>query len=117
VTQAQKLTGKSRRTLYRDMAVGRVSWRNNQNGHREIETSELLRVYGPLADSGTEERHIVAHPDGTQSQAELLAEIRALRQDVADLRSVILRIEDKTVNNLPEQAVLPSPWWRFWQKK
>ncbi len=46
VTDAQKLTGKSRRTLYRDMAEGRITWEVRANNRRYIETSELLRVYG-----------------------------------------------------------------------
>ncbi len=44
VSQAQALTGKSRRTLYRDMGAGRASWRNDADGRRELETTELLRA-------------------------------------------------------------------------
>ncbi|WP_426883440.1 hypothetical protein [Serratia bockelmannii] len=81
VAQAQALTGKSRRTLYRDMAAGRVSWRSNADGKRELETTELLRVYGELQPDGTDVRHTLSHPIGTEDQTVLLAEIRALRQE------------------------------------
>ena len=63
ITEAQKLTGKSRRTLYRDMATGRLSWEPEGENSRRLETSELIRVYGelkPLAQSKTEE---TAHGD------------------------------------------------------
>lgn len=113
VSQAQKMTGKSRRTLYRDMASGRMSWRNNASGHREVETSELIRVYGELTGSGTEQRHIVAHADGTQKDDVMMAELRALRQEVADLKSMLLRLEHKE----EKPPVSAAPWWRFWQKK
>ncbi|WP_447339061.1 entry exclusion protein 1 [Klebsiella variicola] len=112
VSQAQQLTGKSRRTLYRDMASGRVSWRNDGHGHRELETSELIRVYGALVDDGTTARHSVAHADGIGTDNAMLVELRALRQEVADLKSMLLRLEHKE-----EQPDIPSvPWWCFWRK-
>lgn len=112
VSQAQKLTGKSRRTLYRDMASGRVSWRNDGNGHRELETSELIRVYGALVDDGTTERHSVAHYDGTDSNNAMLDELRALRIEVADLKSMLLRLEHKEEKPYSTSA----RWWCFWRK-
>ncbi|EHJ8267443.1 entry exclusion protein 1 [Salmonella enterica subsp. enterica serovar Typhimurium] len=113
VSQAQNMTGKSRRTLYRDMASGRLSWRTNASGHRELETSELIRVYGEIKKDGTAERHIVAQPDDTVPSRVMMDELRALRQEVADLKSMLLRLEHKP-EKPPEVA---APWWRFWQKK
>lgn len=46
IKEAVQLTGKSRSSLYRDMAKGIVTYTNNSSGHRFIETSELLRAYG-----------------------------------------------------------------------
>lgn len=46
IKEAVRLTGKSRSSLYRDMAKGIVTYTNNSSGHRFIETSELLRAYG-----------------------------------------------------------------------
>jgi len=112
LSQAQKLTGKSRRTLYRDMAAGRVSWRQGTNGHRELETTELIRAYGALSDTGTEEWPTVAQPGGTQNEVALLAEIRKLRAEVAELKGMMLRIEDKTSPKAQEDR--KTPWWRFW---
>ena len=48
VRQAQKLTGKARSSLYRDMSSGRLSYRTDSDGGRSIDTSELIRVYGEL---------------------------------------------------------------------
>lgn len=112
VAQAQELTGKSRRTLYRDMASGLVSYRTNGKGHRELETSELLRHYGELNVEGTVERPIVAQTVGTQNEAVLLDEIRLLRHEVAELKGMMLRLEHKAeaVEEKPS-----GPWWRFWR--
>lgn len=114
VSQAQTLAQKSRRTLYRDMAAGRVSWRMGTSGHREIETSELIRAYGALSDDGTAEWPTVTQVDGTQHTAMLLEEIRHLREEVAGLRDVLMRIEHR-----PDPAPAPvvkAPFWRFWRR-
>ena len=115
VSQAQNLTGKSRRTLYRDMASGRVSYRTNVKGHREFETSELIRVYGEPEQSGTDKRHSVTQSPGTQNESEMLAEIRALREEVGELKSLLLRLEHK--DPAPVTETPTKPWWRFWHGK
>lgn len=112
VAQAQVLTSKSRRTLYRDMAAGRLSWRSNAAGRRELETSELLRVYGELQPAGTAARHTVSQPVGTAEQAVLLDEIRALRQEIADLKATVLRLEHHPA---PDEPVIVKRWWQFWR--
>lgn len=113
VAQAQALTGKSRRTLYRDMAAGRVSWRTNADGKRELETTELLRVYGELQPAGTHARHMVSHPVGTEDQAVLLAEIRALRQEVDELKAAVLRLD---YHPTPAEPAIVKRWWQRWRR-
>ena len=113
VAQAQALTGKSRRTLYRDMAAGRVSWRNNADGKRELETTELLRVYGELQPAGTDARHTLSQSVGTEEQAVLLAEIRALRHEVAELKAAVLRLEHHPT---PAEPASVKRWWQRWRR-
>ncbi len=120
VHEAQNLTGKSRRTLYRDMAAGRLSWQLEGESSRRLDTSELIRVYGelkPLAQSKTEKK---AHGDtahGTDNSALILAELKALREEVAELRQAMRLIEYKpdpsqpdTTESVPTDK--PTPWWR-----
>lgn len=107
VTDAQKLTGKSRRTLYRDMAEGRITWEVRDNNRRYIETSELLRVYGSLKDVAQPEPEKVAHSGTSQNDA-ILAELKALRVEVRELRETLQLIEHKP----QEPDTKTPPWWR-----
>lgn len=120
IKEAQQLTGKSRRTLYRDMAAGRLSWKPEGDNARRLETSELIRVYGELKPLAQPEAKESAHFDtaaGTHAMAQVLAELRALRTEVAELRQTMLLLEHKppaaqsdTLENVPETT--PTPWWK-----
>jgi len=116
VRQALKLTGKARSTLYRDMAKGRVSYRTEPDGSRSVETCELIRAYGELKQDETAERDIRGQPDETANLAisELVAEIRALREEVFGLKTELQdmrRLEHK-IENAQSEA-----WWRIWRRK
>jgi len=93
LAQSIKLTGRSRRSLYRDMDAGRVSYRVRFDGRREIETSELIRAYGHLTGLARETVPEVAQADTPDST--LLDEIRLLREEVAGLRAELRLIEHK----------------------
>jgi predicted DNA-binding transcriptional regulator YafY len=122
IQEAQKLTGKSRRTLYRDMAAGRLSWVPEGDNSRRLETSELIRVYGFLLPVAQPEPEKTAHGDtasGTPDTALILAELKALRQEVSELRQAMRLLEHKPdpvpsvtpepPETVPEPKLLP--WW------
>jgi predicted site-specific integrase-resolvase len=46
--KACELTSKSKRTIQRYMANGKLSYKTNDSGHKEIDTSELMRVFSDL---------------------------------------------------------------------
>ncbi|RCV86024.1 helix-turn-helix domain-containing protein [Vreelandella rituensis] len=46
ITEAAKLYGKQRKTLYRHISAGRLSCSVRGDGHRVIDLSELIRCYG-----------------------------------------------------------------------
>lgn len=120
IQEAQKLTGKSRRTLYRDMAAGRLSWTPEGESARRLETSELIRAYGALLPLAHPDPEKTAHADtgvGTQNTALILAELKALREEVSALRQAVRLIEHKpdpvppdTPESVPEDK--PLPWWK-----
>ncbi|MDF9912635.1 UNVERIFIED_ORG: hypothetical protein OKW14_004660 [Pantoea brenneri] len=115
VRQALELTGKARSTLYRDMAKGRVSYRSEADGGRSLETSELIRVYGELRQVEHDESDTKRQPNETANIAiaELVSEIRALREEVTELKTELQglrRLEHKS------QSSRPEAWWRFWRR-
>ncbi|KPW70545.1 hypothetical protein ALO76_200001 [Pseudomonas syringae pv. coriandricola] len=125
IQEAQNLTGKSRRTLYRDMAAGRLSWEPEGENSRRLETSELIRVYGELKPLAQSEPEKTAHGDtgsGTENSALILAELKALREEVAELRQAMRLIEYKPdtpqIDTVPADTetvpieTKPLPWWR-----
>lgn len=99
IKEATRLTGRSRRSLYRDMAAGRLSYHPSNNGRRLVDVSELIRAYGAL-EGQPEQVEAEATPPATVSRTdELLAEllevtrqqteeIAALRREVAELRAL-----------------------------
>lgn len=103
LAQAIKLTGRSRRSLYRDMDVGRVSYRVRDDGRRELETSELMRAYGALKGMAQDVAQPVAQVgtgDGTSSDEQfkaLIDELKQLRNEVRELRETLLLLEHKPV--------------------
>ena len=123
IQEAQKLTGKSRRTLYRDMSKGLLSWASEADNARRLETSELIRVYGallPMAQPDTEEMAHGGTPFGTPDTALILAELKALRAEVAELKQTLRLIEYKPEPEYDgtaecEAPTKPLPWWsRAW---
>ena len=120
IQEAQKLTGKSRRTLYRDMAVGRLSWEPEGDKARRLETSELIRVYGALLPMAQPDHEKMAHHDtaiGTDGIAQIMAELKALREEVSELKQTMRLLEhkpDPVPSDTPEIVPLQEqlPWWR-----
>lgn len=120
IADAVALTGRSRRSIYRDMDAGRVSYRMGAGDRRELETSELMRAYGdlkPVAHDGTQPVAHAVTPGGTHENALLEAIERLERtisaqqavierntQEIIELRSTLLRIEHK-----PDVPVPPEP--------
>jgi hypothetical protein len=48
ISEASRLVGKTRQTLYNDRDSGKLSWTTMETGKPGIDTSELQRVYGQL---------------------------------------------------------------------
>ena len=77
------MTGKSRRTFYRLMDSGKLSYSIGENDRRHFETSELLRVFGDLNIHSVPSVPSDSVPYDTPSDLlrMLVNEVRALRQD------------------------------------
>lgn len=85
-----KLYGLHRSTLYEAVEKGRVSAGVDGKGQRVVDLSEMIRVYGeppgrptPEPDTSTPQPDTHPTPAGW---AEMAAELRLLREEVAGLR-------------------------------
>lgn len=102
--EAVKLTGRSRRSIYRDMAAGRITTELGRDGQRRFETSELIRVYGQLLPVAQPVAPEVAQVDTSLELTTILEELRELRQEVKELRQTLLLLEHK-----PDTDRAPAP--------
>lgn len=93
-----KLYGLHRSTLYEAVEKGRVSApERDGKGQRLVDLSEMIRVYGEPA--GSQRPTDQTPPSDTSPTpaiwAEMLAELRLLREEVAGLRQEMRLIEHK----------------------
>jgi hypothetical protein len=98
--KACELTGKSKRTIQRYMSTGKVSYMTNIQGHKQIDVSELLRVFGELSPPVTDEvRPAVTMTNNTVDISPQMAEMiaaevsKGVSQAIAPL---IAKIENLT---------------------
>lgn len=87
VTEAAKLAGVSRQTVYNALKSGSLSYSNNGEGHKQIDTAELERWKGSLT--------VGVQPDaqldntGHRKNADLTPEIDGLRREIDLLRQML----------------------------
>lgn len=123
IVEAARLAGKDRKTIYRDIKSGRLSATIGPSGTRQVDTAELMRVYGDLhhtgpggKDGATPRAETTEAPDQT---TELRLRLAAAEAELEQLR---LRLVEKdghisdlrgTVRLLagPKQE---RPWWKIW---
>ena len=101
VTEAAKLAGVTRRTIYRHIKAGKLSASVTGGDNTVIETSELLRVYGVLSQPEPEMVSTGSHENQPEYVTLLLAEMSQLREQISTLAS--------KVDELQERLALPSP--------
>lgn len=108
LNEAVKLTGRSRRSIYRDMDRGHVSYGLDPAGNRQFETSELMRAYGALTSVAQPGTADVAQPGTAQPWDQVLAELQALRKEVQELRATVLLIEHKPAPSSESKPSAPE---------
>lgn len=111
-----KLYSLHRSTLHEAVAKGRVSAGHDVKGQRVIDISEMIRVYGeppgrPTPGPYTQPLEFDTRPtpadapsDTPTGWAEMVIELRLLREEVAGLRQELRLIEHK-----PDTPATPQP--------
>lgn len=133
ISEAARLTGKSRKTLHTYISNGKLTKVTDTQGKPKIDTSELIRVFGELV---TPKETVTSQCNFSQEVTPKTvtindAEIELLKQEVSflkelliekdkrndDLKHALLLIESK-LPTTPE-PVAPAPvkkTWQFWKK-
>jgi hypothetical protein len=113
IDEAASLVGRTRRSLYRAMTEGRLSYGLEADKRRYIDTAELLRVYGafepPSQDVTQEMSHGVTVPDDlgeiiAKAVARAVAEaVEPLRQEIEKLR--LENAEQRLIEHKPGEVL------------
>lgn len=93
VTEAAKLAGVTRRTIYRYIKQGKLSTVVTGSDSAQIETSELLRVFGNLSHPEESKVSIGSHQKEPEYVTRLMAEMSQIRDLVQGQQQLLL--EDK----------------------
>ena len=123
ISEAARLTGKSRTTLHRLIKTGELSTCHGARNARMVDVSELIRVFGPLEHRPSEQgaAQVSEHSDtGISAQSEQV--IAQLRQEVEHLKTLV-SAKDSHIDSLKQAMLLiehkhigDSPWWKFWKR-
>ena len=116
ITEAAHAAGVSRRTIQRSIQSGRLSTATTATGERTIDTTELLRVFGPLrhapSDTPASMSRPVATNDAPDDTLTMLVEVlqdqlQQAQQEKARLLAM-LEAEQQARREL-ETKLLPAP--------
>ena len=133
ISEAARLTGKSRKTLHTYISNGKLTKVTDTQGKPKIDTSELIRVFGELA---TPKETVTSQCNFSQEVTPNTvtindAEIERLKQEVSflkelliekdkrndDLKHALLLIESKLPTTPEPVAPVPTKKpWQFWKK-
>lgn len=108
ITQASKLVGKARKTIYAHAKVGKVSLSKFSDGKTAIDTSELYRVYGDFKEKVTPKP--LHTEDNVTSGNTVLDVLTELKNENSLMREEMqkLREEIKNLNNRLEHKPVLS---------
>jgi hypothetical protein len=132
ISEAARLSKRSRTTLYRYKDEGKLSFSTDHQGNPVIDTSELIRVFGTV-DANSSEHCGTDENDAVQASSErenrLLQEtIRRLEQDLDDARqreawlqgqmerltSLLTYQKDSPEQQTDKIGKRSAPWWKLW---
>ena len=128
ISEAARLTGKSRTTLHRLIKTGELSTCAGVRNSKMIDISELIRVFGDISVPVTEQcseqapEQRVTVPDTANAQM-----INSLKQEVEHLRTLV-SAQESHIDSLRQSLQLlehkkdmqqpllpPAKWWQFWK--
>jgi hypothetical protein len=131
ISEAARLTGKSRTTIQRQIRAGKLSKCTDSSGMEGIDTSELLRVFGsfvaPAHVHDANKQTIHHEAANTASTVHLETEINLLKKLLEEkdkrimeiqqhndtLKQAMLLLENKQTEQNAELEKDKKPWWKI----
>jgi len=128
ISEAARLTGKSRTTLHRLIKVGELSTCSGARNAKMVDISELIRVFGDISkpvqeqpfEQVTEQRVTVPPAPSEQMVSSLKQEVEHLRTLVSaqeshidSLKQSLQLLEHK--KDMQQPLPPPAKWWQFWK--
>ena len=133
ISEAARLTKRSRTTIYRYRDEGKISISSDHQGNPVIDTSELLRVFGEIGlnsiDQPAEQmnerpvtlEYDTVHP-GKNAENTLLkeavkrleAELDEAKRREAWLQGQMERLTTLLTHTSTASQTPHTPWWKFW---
>ena len=100
ITQARRLTGKARKTLYAPAKAGKLSLSKFGDGRTAVDTSELHRCYGDFKENVTVEtlpiaKNVTNGNDVLNVLCELKKENTLMREEMHKLREEIKNLNNR----------------------
>jgi len=128
ISEAARLTGKSRTTLHRLIKTGDLSTCAGVRNAKMVDISELIRVFGDISKPVQEQPfEQVAEQRVTVPPAPSEQMVSSLKQEVEHLRTLV-SAQESHIDSLKQslqllehkkdvQQPLPPPvkWWQFWK--
>jgi len=128
ISEAARLTGKSRTTLHRLIKTGVLSTCSGVRNAKMIDISEIIRVFGEVTIPTPEQAHEQA-AEQRVTPLEALDEqvVRTLKQEVEHLR-ILVSAHESHIDSLKQSLQLlehkkeevqsirsSAKWWQFWK--
>jgi len=115
--KACELTGKSKRTIQRYMSNGKLSCAINKDGHKAVEISELIRVFGglsPLSPLEPEKSSPAVTPglsplNSSDVAVQIAQAITAAQAPLLDKISDLISQVENLTNRLEHNPIEPRP--------
>lgn len=123
ISEASKLTGKSRTTVHRHISTGKLSKVQDGTGGFKLDTSELIRVYGAFKnvttehskDTATEQGITLAEQQKNSNEPLLKIEndllkkqIELLQDHVSSLKQALVLLEHKKEQIMSQETEQPK---------
>lgn len=119
VTEAARLAGLGRQQLYRGyISAGKISVDRNHQGKPQIDTAEILRVFGelkgtPEATHGESQEHDLNSV--VQAKDEVIRELRDRLREAGDREAWLRQQLERAQAVLTDQGARDKRrWWQFW---